>query len=184
MSRKFFKRISGDTDNLNKSNAFKKFKHLLKHPYLFHFNRHSISKAIAIGLFLTFMPIPMQMLVALWASVLVRANLPLALITVWISNPVTIPFIFLAAYQTGSIVLGTPAEISEFQWEADFFATTFLQLWQPIVIGCFLLGALSSLVGYCLVQLLWRLHIVRYWKERKQRKSQRTKVADTNNLSD
>ncbi len=177
MLKKFFKRLGADSSKVKESKNFQRYSYLFKHAYLFHFNRHSISKALGVGLFLSFMPIPMQMLVAMWISLLVRANLPLAVATVWVSNPVTIPFMLLAAYQTGSLILGTPLEVSEFQWSADFFATTFQQLWKPIMTGCLVLGTLLGLAGYGSVQLLWRLHIIRYWKERKERKH-KMKVAN------
>ena len=55
----------------------------LHNPNLWHLNRRSVSLAVAIGVFLSFVPFPSQMVLAAGVSILVGCNLPIAVATVW-----------------------------------------------------------------------------------------------------
>ena len=61
----------------------------LHDPELWHLTRHSTAGGLSVGLFMAFMPIPFQMLLAAPAAILLRVNLPIAAVSVWISNPLT-----------------------------------------------------------------------------------------------
>lgn len=54
---------------------------------LWHINRYSASMAFFVGLFIAFMPIPGQMVVAALFALLLRCNLPLSICLVWVTNP-------------------------------------------------------------------------------------------------
>ena len=54
---------------------------------LVHWNRGTASRGAAVGMFWAFTPIPFQMFPATLFCLLVRGNLPLAILCVWISNP-------------------------------------------------------------------------------------------------
>ena len=51
-------------------------------------------------------------------------------------------------------------------------------IWQPFLLGCFVLGTVSAVLGNMLIRLLWRLHVVRYLK-RKRLKRQQGKLPDS-----
>ena len=78
----------------------------LLHHRLWHLNRHSAAGALAVGLFCGLIPGPFQIAGAALASVALRLNLPLALLTTFYSNPLTIVPLYLAAFGLGQAVLG------------------------------------------------------------------------------
>src|SRR4029077_9532575 len=62
----------------------------LHHPNLWHLNRRSVAGGFAIGMFAGLVPGPLQMLTAALLAIPLRMNLPVALITTFYTNPLTI----------------------------------------------------------------------------------------------
>ena len=137
---------------------------------LWHFNRRSIANAFALGMFAMWMPIPFQMLFAAAMAIPCRANLPLAVALVWISNPFTIPLMFFGAYLFGIWLLQHEAQIIEFDISIEWLTDSLGQIWEPFLLGCLLLGLISAGFGYALVQLVWRMYILKMLEKRKLRK--------------
>ncbi len=59
------------------------------HRELWHPCRDTVASGLAIGLFVSQLPIPGQMLLAALGSVRYRANVPFALAACWVTNPLT-----------------------------------------------------------------------------------------------
>ncbi len=132
----------------------------MQHPGLWNFNRKSISKAFAVGLFCAFLPIPFQMLLAAPGAVIFSANLPLAVALVWITNPLTIPPIFYACYKLGAWVLGVGIE-QDFVMSLEYVWMVLGAIWQPFLLGCLLFSVVSAFAGYWTIQLTYRLKAYR-----------------------
>jgi hypothetical protein len=49
----------------------------------------------------------------------------------------------------------------------DWVTHTFLTIWQPMLLGCFILGVLAAVTSYITLDLFWRSSIVDY-KTRKR----------------
>lgn len=122
---------------------------------LWNFNRRSISKAFAVGLFCAFIPVPFQMLLAAPAAVIFCANLPLSVALVWVSNPLTIPPIFYACYKLGAWILGVDIE-QNFDMSFEYIWQVLGVIWQPFLLGCLLFSVVSSFLGYWTIQLIYR----------------------------
>lgn len=56
---------------------------------LWHPCRETVSAGLSTGLFFSMLPIPGQMILAAVTSVRLRANIPLAIASCWVSNPLT-----------------------------------------------------------------------------------------------
>jgi iron complex outermembrane receptor protein len=52
----------------------------------------------------------------------------------------------------------------------DWLAGSFLGIWQPLTLGCVLLGALLALAGFIALDLLWRASIAGYLERRRARR--------------
>ena len=70
-------------------------------------NRRMVSKAVLVGLFIAFIPMPMQMLAVLALMPFIKFNVPIGLAMCWLSNPFTMPPMYYIEYLTGSYILGT-----------------------------------------------------------------------------
>ena len=100
-----------DRETILASRLLKPFAHLFSHPALWHLNRRTAPRALAVGLFVAF-AIPLgQLVLAGLVAVTTRAVVPLAAASTLVSNPVTFAPIYLAAYRFGSLLL--PAASAE-----------------------------------------------------------------------
>ncbi|APZ42506.1 DUF2062 domain-containing protein [Acidihalobacter ferrooxydans] len=138
---------------------------------MWHLNRRSISGGVAVGLFMAFVPLPFQMLFAAVAAIILRVNLPTAAALVWISNPLTMPPILFFAYKLGLWVLRrSPHHMPAFTLSLEWFGGEFLKIWEPLLVGSFLLSASTALLGYAGMRLFWRCTVARRWALRRQRR--------------
>jgi len=131
---------------------------------LWNFNRRSISKAFAVGLFCAFIPVPFQMLLAAPGAVIFSANLPLSIALVWITNPLTMPPIFYGCYKLGAWILGVSID-NDFVMSLEYVWQVFDTIWQPFLLGCLLVSTISAIVGYFSIQLIYRLRVYKRIKK-------------------
>jgi uncharacterized protein (DUF2062 family) len=169
MSRKFFKKYMPDPHTIRHHKTLKIFGDLLHDPNLWHLNRHSVSVAFGIGLFFAWMPIPMQMLPAAACAILWRANLPISVSLVWITNPFTMAPLFYFAYLVGNLVLGAPEIAFAFEPSISWLKHELLIIWKPFLTGTFIVAVVSSAAGYFIIQLLWRYSVLKRHNQRRQR---------------
>ncbi len=173
MPRKFFKRILPDHAWIREHRHLKIFGTLHHHPSLWHLNRRSVAGAFAVGLFVAWIPLPFQMVIAAAAAILLRVNLPLSVVLVWISNPVTIPPLFYSAYKLGAWMLGVPPQPVEFQLSLSWFNQQLDSIWPPLTLGCLTAGTVSALLGWATIRLVWRWRIISQWRENRARRKKK-----------
>ena len=171
--RSLFKRYLPAHHTIKEHRHLRHFGELLHDPDLWHLTRRSTAGGVAIGLFCAFIPIPIQMFFAAGFAILFSVNLPLAVISVWISNPVTFAPIFIFAYELGTWLLNEPVRQIAFEFSVKWLTGSLVLIWKPLLLGCFILGTISSISGYVLVIWLWRLSLIKKWKERKLRRSRK-----------
>ncbi len=170
MARKIFKRLTPKPDTIKDHRMLKMFGTLIHDPQLFHLTRHSVSTAFAIGLFWTCIPIPVQMFLAAGMAIIFRANIIISVGLVWITNPLTIPFIFGFFYLIGTWLLNIPVVPINIELTWQWLETVFLTIWQPLLLGSVVAAVISSVIGYFGIRLFWRIHAVSRWKERQQKR--------------
>lgn len=117
-------------------------------------NRRTVSRGLGVGLFFAFLPIPLQMAAVLLPIPLFRYNVVIALTMVWLTNPLTMPFIYYAEYRTGTLLLleeSRPDIILTLAWFAAHFDAIVIPLFAGALFWSLLLGTGS----YLAVNLLW-----------------------------
>ena len=149
---------------------------LLLAPELWHFHRRAVSGAVFIGLFCAFLPIPFQMVVAGLLAVFGRCNVPIAVALVWITNPFTFAPIFFFAYKLGAWLLDMEVARIEWRFSLSWFASTMAAIGAPLLLGSVICGWVSGLTGVVLSRWLWRRHIVRRWRQRRERRLARRRA--------
>ncbi len=117
-------------------------------------NRKSISRGILIGLFWGFIPMPMQMLAVLAVTPFIRFNVPIAISMVWLSNPITMPFMYYMEYKTGIFLLGTEG-LNNIELTLDWFSQNWDTIIVPLYVGTVPYSTLVSLIIYYIINILW-----------------------------
>lgn len=172
--RSFFKRVLPKDHEIREHKQLRFLGKILHDPNIFHITRRSLAGGAAIGLFVGCLPIPGHMVVASVFSILFRVNLPLAVLLVWVTNPLTFaPYLFLA-YKTGAHILNVPTEPVNFQLSLSWASKTLHRIWEPLLVGCLCYSTGSSILGYFSVRLAWRIATIRKWKKRKRLQAQKS----------
>jgi len=179
MPRKHFRKFLPDHASVREHRHLRWARPLLKHPNLWHLNRHSVAGGVAAGMIGGLIPGPIQMLTAAVLAIVFRVNLPVAVATTLLTNPLTWPFIFVAAYEIGHWVMGgNGGRMTEFDFDwgqqswAEFFPAFWhwlLSLGETFLIGNVILAVALAVLGYVAVQVGWRLYLLAYLKKRKAR---------------
>lgn len=157
-----------DPETIRRHKSLQCLGKLLDKTALWRLNRHSVALAFLTGLFVAFIPVPFQMLLAAIMAIGIHANLPISVALVWVTNPLTMPPLFFFAYKVGVWILGVPAKAFAFQASADWVFHSLANIWKPFLLGCLVSGLVLGLLGYIGSHLLWRGYVVYRYRRRKE----------------
>ncbi|NIM40630.1 MAG: DUF2062 domain-containing protein [Hydrogenophaga sp.] len=162
----------------------------MSHPRLWHLSRKGVAMGVALGVFFGLLIPIAQMPAAGVAAVVLRANLPAAMASTFVTNPVTFGPVYYAAYRLGKVVLGEDAPahqraLDEERLVEELTATPEeapeslglverLQRWlaqigrvgKPLFTGLVILAIACGLTVYVLTDALWRLRV--RWNRRRR----------------
>lgn len=161
------------------------FAHYLHHHFLWQFNRRGVAGGVAVGLFFGILVPFAQVLLAAFAAIVLRVNLPVAAVSTLVSNPLTFPPLYYLAYRLGDIVTGREPIRPEAEVEADIQQAVTVQQgditgwfsklvdWAqtvgfPLATGLMLLAVSAAVVGYFTVDALWKMSSRRRWRRRQR----------------
>lgn len=158
------KTLKNTTKNKKLNDFIKKYK--IPPEYLSG-NRKMISRGVFLGLFIAFIPMPMQMAAVLLFVPFFRFNVPIALAMCWLSNPFTMPPMYYMEYLTGSYILGMEPQNVELTLE--WFSNNLDDIFVPLYFGTALYSIFGSILGYFAVNHFWRSSVHKEKKERQER---------------
>lgn len=185
MAKKIFKRLANSAGQLKDSNMLGALGSRIHDANLWHLNRHSVSRAFFAAFFtsITFMVIPGHMVTAALMAIWIRANLPISVSLVWLVNPFTIPPLAYTALKIGTWVMPEThrknvTALMHFDWhgtealslKVSHFWHLFEKVWEPFMLGSLTLGLVTGIGSYFLVQLFWRIHVIRTWNARQKKR--------------
>lgn len=143
------------------------FRLVLEHPVYWSLNRRNVTRAFAMGLAIAFVPLPVHVPLATVMALLLRLNVPAAIFGTFITNPLTMLPMYMAAYWVGCGVLGIPGHDIAFSMSWDWLSMALPTIWRPLLLGCLVLAAAAAVCGYVLLGGVWHLSLVLKYHERK-----------------
>lgn len=146
--------------------------HRVLAPELWRFTRRSVPRGVALGIF-TGILIPMGQIPASAVLALpLRANIPAAALTTFLTNPFTTPFLWAAAYWVGRKVLrfdsavpGAPIA-NKVAANMDWLQWLYAEAGPALIVGLLVLTVVGAILGYGASVLGWRWWIARKWRSR------------------
>jgi hypothetical protein len=115
MPRRFFRKFAFKRHHMSQQWFMTPFRHLLHDHRLWGIRRQCVVPAFATGLFVAFLPFPGHMLISALAALALRINIPVAAVTTWVSNPLTVGPMFYFAYRLGVVILDLPPQPFEME---------------------------------------------------------------------
>ncbi len=175
-------------EQMEKSRVMRPFASRVLRSDLWRFTRRSVPRGVALGMLVGII-VPFAQI--LFASVLclpVRANVPIAALTTFVTNPFTTPLVWVLGYNVGSWMLRVDAmtvvapvnaamERSEFgdmlQWLTGATLVT--------AFGLVVIAVVASAVSYLVTVFAWRIIVARK-RTRKlhERRTRRERAASAN----
>lgn len=143
---------------------------LLEEPAYWRLSRNNVARSFLIGLFFACIPLPLQTILSAVLAVRFRANIALAILLVWVSNPITMPPLFYFTYRLGAFILHWPVDHYHFEWTWHWFASEFAHIWIPLFFGSVLTGVVAGITGFFSVKWIWWFFTARKWRNRRRRR--------------
>lgn len=162
MPRRFFRKFTINRHDLAERWFMRPFRRLLHDNQYWAITRRTVVPAFALGLFIAFLPLPGHPIVAALLAIALRINIPVAILTTFVSNPLTMGPMYFFAYRLGAEILNIGLESVAFEMSLDWLTQTFVTIWQPMLLGSLILAIAASLTGYVVLDLLWRTSVGRY----------------------
>ena len=155
-------------EQLEKSRWLRPVAHHLLRSDLWRFNRRSVPRGVALGLFVGVMIPLAHFVVAAFLAVFVRANIPAAMLATFIGFPVIYVGLVALAYKIGNFLLRVDA-MTPIQPISNVMETTQTgHLLQNLTgaglstaFGLFVIATVLASLGYVITSVVWRMRVGR-----------------------
>jgi hypothetical protein len=122
---------------------------------LWHWSRRGVAAGVATGLFIGLLIPVAQILLAAVAAVVLRANIPVAAAATFITNPLTVPPIYYAAYHLGAWATGAPVPAALSLADPSSIWENLGTIGLPLLAGLGIAATLLALSSYLLITQAW-----------------------------
>ena len=163
----------------------------LHDPRLWRPTRHGVALGVALGIFFGLLVPLAQIPLSVGMAVLLRANVPTAIASTLVSNPVTFGPIYYMAYRIGSTLIGAdaaPATQDGAKLADESAAAKSASSWErissigkPLLLGLAIMASAMGLLAYLIVTWLWQLKI---WLSGRRQDKPTLPLADTKQKTD
>jgi uncharacterized protein (DUF2062 family) len=167
MPRRYLRRISRQYRRNQSAWYLRPFGALLRHPMYFAVNRRSVTGALAIGTFISLLPVPGHTALAVLAALVFGVNLGVAALAAWINSPITFVPVFYGEYRLGAWLLGLPAQPWPEAVTMEWLGAQLALLWKPLALGAAIVAPLGAAAVYFVVGAVWRWSSARRLRRRR-----------------
>lgn len=171
----WWRRSMPTRESLEGNRYLKPVAHRVLAPELWRFTRRSVPRGVALGMVTGILfPVAQIVLSAIFALPF-RANIPTAAATTFITNPLTTPPLWVAAYWIGKTVLRLDSAVPGDPIAKTVAANTDWLHWlwagalPATIVGLIVVTIVFSVLGYALTAFGWRLWIAHKWRNRHNR---------------
>jgi uncharacterized protein (DUF2062 family) len=166
MPRRLLRKITPRRDTLHSHWGLKPFVRFLGDPRLWSLQRRTVTPAFGAGLAIGFIPLPIHIPLAVIIAIVARINIPSILLGTALVNPLTVVPVYFLAYKTGVWVTGAPPLDFHFELSWDWVQSGLGPIWKPFLIGCAVSGTVLGLLGFALLDVVWRYSVRKRYRER------------------
>jgi hypothetical protein len=150
-------------EQLEQNRYIKPYAHRILRSDLWRFNRRSVPRGVALGLFVGVMIPLAHFIVATFLAVFIRANIPAALLATFIGFPAIYVLIAAAAYKIGPWLLhidqltgAAPIAETMQTTEFDHLLQMLTREGLPTAFGLFVIATVIASLGYVGSSIGWR----------------------------
>ncbi|MEO0608174.1 MAG: DUF2062 domain-containing protein [Pseudomonadota bacterium] len=166
LGRDLIRRYMPRREQMAKNKYLAPIAHRFLSPELWRFTRRSVPRGVALGLFSAFIIPVGQIFLAAFLALPARANVPLATLVTFVTNPFTLAFWVVVANQIGEFVLNidqTVGEVAREELSGGFFAwlVSVFEMAAVTVFGFLVLSIVASALGYVVSSFVWRFMVAR-----------------------
>jgi uncharacterized protein len=152
MPRARLRKLLPTHEKIKDQKILKIFGKLLHKREIWSSSRRKILGGVFIGVFVAFIPMPFQMPVVALLAIIFNVNLPVTILLVWISNPLTMPFIYYFEYELGNFVLNIEDPI-EFSFET--MNENINEIALSLYVGTAITSTVLAFLSVFILNLLW-----------------------------
>lgn len=152
--------LAPSREQLEANRALRTLAPFLADPKLWHWSRRSVAVGAAAGLFIGLLIPIAQILLAAAAAVLLRANLPVAVAGTLITNPLTVPPIYFAAYHLGAWATGASAPAAVSLGDPAALWQNLETIGIPLFAGLGIAATFAAIASYLLISRAWAWRVV------------------------
>lgn len=150
--------------------------HRFLSPELWRFTRRSVPRGVALGLFAAFIIPVGQIFLAAFLALPSRANVPLAALVTFVTNPFTLPFWLVVANKVGHFTLRIDADgpaLANVSMESGAWAAVvdFFEMAGTTAFGFIVLAVVGAALGWIISGWVWRAVV-------RRRRAKRLKVME------
>jgi uncharacterized protein len=171
--RNWIKSITPDRRTLEKLWCVRPFAVLVFDRGCWTFKRTSVVRGFSLGLLIAFVPptpfLPLHLTLCTILAVLLRLNIPVMVGTVFLSNPLTWFPQIAGSLWVGAKLMGLNLMPMLHGMSHRTLRAELHQLWEPLLLGAFVLGLCAAAIGYMVAQFAWRARVTFLWRRRRLR---------------
>jgi uncharacterized protein (DUF2062 family) len=152
MPRAKLRKVLPTHEKIKSFKILKVFGKLLDKKDIWSLSRKKILGGVFIGMFVALIPMPFQMVLVAALSIIFNVNFPITIVLVWLSNPLTMPFIYYFEYEVGNILLNVQDPI-KFSFET--MNENLNEIALSLYVGTAMVSTVSAFSSVFILNLLW-----------------------------